>query len=119
MIPEYNAKLVKVIDGDTFDLMVDHGFRIYSKIRFRLIKVDTPELNSSDEVERKAAIRAMNFVEGQFRQYGNSCRIYSHKTGTFNRWLADVYFIDDIGRRICLRKLLLETGHGKAYEGRS
>lgn len=40
---EYKAKVVKWIDGDTVDLIVDKGFFEFREGRFRLAAVDTPE----------------------------------------------------------------------------
>jgi endonuclease YncB( thermonuclease family) len=50
-------QLVKVIDGDTVDLMLDRGFYDMSVIRFRLVNINTPELNSKDVLEREAKAR--------------------------------------------------------------
>ena len=45
---EYNAKVDRVVDGDTVDFIVDLGFNINIKIRTRLIGVDTPERGHPD-----------------------------------------------------------------------
>ena len=45
---EYNAKVDRVVDGDTVDFIVDLGFNINIKIRTRLIGVDTPERGHED-----------------------------------------------------------------------
>jgi micrococcal nuclease len=39
----YQAKVYNVVDGDTVDVLVDLGFKIYSKQRIRLARIDTPE----------------------------------------------------------------------------
>jgi micrococcal nuclease len=41
----YTATITKIIDGDTVDAIVDLGFSVQTKIRFRLNGIDTPELN--------------------------------------------------------------------------
>lgn len=41
---EYNAKLHRVVDGDTVDLVVDLGFHTSLVERFRLADINTPEL---------------------------------------------------------------------------
>lgn len=50
------ARLSKVIDGDTYDLDIDLGFRTYVKKRMRLVGVDTAEIyfvgTDSDEYDR-------------------------------------------------------------------
>ena len=40
----YKAKLKRVIDGDTVDLVVDAGFYISVHQRFRLKGIDAPEI---------------------------------------------------------------------------
>jgi micrococcal nuclease len=40
---EYKAEVLRVVDADTFDLLVDVGFSITLKERFRLNGVDAPE----------------------------------------------------------------------------
>lgn len=40
----YRARLDRVVDGDTIDLICDLGFRTYEKIRTRLWRVDTAEI---------------------------------------------------------------------------
>jgi endonuclease YncB( thermonuclease family) len=42
----YQAKIVEVIDGDTFDLMVDLGFSTFTKQRMRLYGIDAPEMRT-------------------------------------------------------------------------
>jgi endonuclease YncB( thermonuclease family) len=42
----YQAKIVEVIDGDTFDLMIDQGFGNFTKQRMRLYGIDAPEMRT-------------------------------------------------------------------------
>ena len=42
-IHTYQAKIVEVVDGDTFDLMIDLGFNNFTKQRMRLYGIDAPE----------------------------------------------------------------------------
>jgi micrococcal nuclease len=50
---EYSAKVLKVVDGDTFDLLISVGFGIKVKHRVRLLGVDAFETkhirNNTDE----------------------------------------------------------------------
>ena len=54
----YNAKLVRVIDGDTIDAVIDLGFDVWIKKRVRLYGIDTPEPRTRDLEEKKAGIAA-------------------------------------------------------------
>lgn len=49
---EYNAVVCNVVDGDTFDLIIDLGFNISQKIRVRLLDIDTPETRSKNLTEK-------------------------------------------------------------------
>jgi micrococcal nuclease len=44
----YQAKIVEVVDGDTFDLMIDLGFNNFTKQRMRLYGIDAPEMRSHE-----------------------------------------------------------------------
>lgn len=52
----YRAQLDRVVDGDTYDLLVDLGFRTYKEVRTRMWKVDTAEIygvkRESEEYQR-------------------------------------------------------------------
>jgi len=37
------TEIVKVVDGDTIDVIIDLGFDLYKKERVRIAGVDTPE----------------------------------------------------------------------------
>jgi endonuclease YncB( thermonuclease family) len=43
----YQAQIIEVIDGDTFDLMIDQGFGNFTKQRMRLYGIDAPELRTN------------------------------------------------------------------------
>ena len=59
----YNAKLIRVIDGDTIDCMIDLGFDIFIKERVRLAGIDTPEIRTKDLEEKKRGFIAKERVE--------------------------------------------------------
>jgi len=42
----YKAELVRVVDGDTVDLIIDLGFDTFRHERFRLYGIDAPEMNT-------------------------------------------------------------------------
>jgi len=44
----YNAEVKKIIDGDTFDIIIDLGFDTFRKGRVRLYGVNTPESRTKD-----------------------------------------------------------------------
>jgi micrococcal nuclease len=54
MIYIYKAELVRVVDGDTVDLIIDLGFDTLRKERFRLYGIDAPEMNTAEGKDAKA-----------------------------------------------------------------
>lgn len=81
---DYFAKVIRVIDGDTFVLETDHGFRIYSQQHIRVIDFSAPELTEPGGLQaRQAAIDILNtdqpIVVLAYRQ-----------RMTFERWLAEI-----------------------------
>jgi micrococcal nuclease len=54
MIYIYKAELIRVVDGDTVDLIIDLGFDTSRKERFRLYGVDAPEMNTAEGKAAKA-----------------------------------------------------------------
>jgi micrococcal nuclease len=54
MIYIYQAELIRVVDGDTVDLIIDLGFDTSRKERFRLYGIDAPEMRTKEGKEAKA-----------------------------------------------------------------
>ena len=52
---EYSCKVLRVVDGDTADVLISCGFDIYHKCRIRLYGVDTPECRTRDKDEKSGA----------------------------------------------------------------
>ena len=50
---EYNAKVIRVVDGDTIDAMVDLGFSTFKKVRIRMHGINAPESRTRDLEEKK------------------------------------------------------------------
>jgi micrococcal nuclease len=60
----YNANLVRVIDGDSLIVDIDLGFNIWVRnISVRLYGVDTPEIRTKNPTEKTAGYLAKSRVE--------------------------------------------------------
>jgi len=57
---QYNAKIVRWVDGDTVILDIDLGFYVTKQERVRLARINAPELNSQVpyQVRRAKSARA-------------------------------------------------------------
>ena len=56
-------KVIKVVDGDTIDVLLDLGFDIMYNSRVRLFGIDTPESRTSDKVEKNMACCLRSFLK--------------------------------------------------------
>ena len=96
---QYKAKILNVVDGDTFDVDIDLGFHIHIHERVRLLNVDTPEKFG---VEAPLGLIMKNYAIEYF--LGKEMVIRSEKneeaakTDSFGRWLVETT-LDD-GRSI-------------------
>ena len=54
----YDAKVVRVVDGDTIDALIDLGFNVHKKIRIRMVGINTPESRTRDLEEKKRGLAA-------------------------------------------------------------
>ena len=53
---KYNAKLDRVVDGDTVDALVDLGFDTWKKVRIRMMGMNAPESRTRDLEEKKIRV---------------------------------------------------------------
>ena len=109
----YRAYVTEVIDGDTFDAMVDPGFHLTIKLRLRLARVNTPELHAKDPEVRSNAAAARMFVAAHID--GAEVLVITRKADAFGRYLAEVWY-ELLGEQVNLSDQLLATGHAVPYE---
>lgn len=89
----YQARYVRAVDGDTVELLVDHGMRVHSTQRVRLLDVYAPERGQEGYLETRDEVDRFLSAAG-----GASwpLLIVTHKDRrTFERYLADVYRLPD------------------------
>jgi len=92
----YNAKVVNVVDGDTLDVMIDLGFKIWVKKRIRLAGIDVYESRLGKHTTAALKIKglqAKEFVKNEVLSLENVIlQSAKDKTGKFGRWLGDVNY---------------------------
>lgn len=96
----YQAEITRVVDGDTVDAIVDLGFSIKFKERFRLSGINAPETRTRDKKEKAAGQRATAFLKqalGWIPGYGGetahrSVIIHTQKDakGKYGRYIAEL-----------------------------
>ena len=113
---KYGAKLLRVVDGDTADVMIDLGFSTWVKARLRFKGVDTWEKRTRDLEEKKKGIAASEFTKKHLELNDGKFVIQSYGKGKYGRVLAEILVNID-GEETSLNKLLIENGHAYEYEG--
>jgi len=108
---KYSAKLIRVIDGDTIDAMIDLGFDTWVKKRIRLYGINTPEIRTRDIKEKKAGIVATDRLKELMSDCGGDFILESHGIGKYGRCLGTL-FINDIN----INTLLLNEGLAEEYK---
>lgn len=111
----YRAKLGRVVDGDTMDVVIDLGFYVVLRERVRLEGIDTPEIYrvKKDSEEYKRGMEAKEYVEKRLKDNGNELIIETKKRGKWRRWLATVYLNDSPKT---LNEELVEQGLAKPMQ---
>jgi endonuclease YncB( thermonuclease family) len=86
----YKAELIRVVDGDTVDLIIDLGFDTSRKERFRLYGIDAPELRTEAGKAAKAwlmsVLQPLGFIYVQTIQLSTKA-----KRDKYGRFLAVLY----------------------------
>lgn len=104
-------KVLKVIDGDTIEGIVDLGYYVTTKQRIRLSRIDTPELNDPNPDVRVKAIMAKSYAETWLSREPEYF-IRSEKSDSFGRWLGEIS--DSQG--ISLNQQLLDNGLAEVFK---
>jgi micrococcal nuclease len=100
------ALVTHIVDGDTFDAIVDLGYGSSVEIRFRLLGVDTPERGqegyqeAKDYLEQEIGNREVYIASRKFQK------------GGFGRYLGVVYYANGN-----LNENLLELNLATPYIG--
>lgn len=98
MMYRYKAKVIRVVDGDTYRLEIDLGFRIKFTETVRLYDADTPETyRPKSEAERKHGKEATAFVKGLIEGKEVIIETYKDKKGKYGRYLAQIITMDEDG----------------------
>ena len=128
MTVEHRAICINVVDGDTWDLLVDRGFHDYKLARFRLFGYDAYELRKGTPEEKEKGRDAKETCVEWLKPIGVQkifdistwpLRIRTHRhPGNFGRWLADLWFKDDSGNEVHLGDALVAAGVAVKMNGK-
>ena len=110
----YNARLIRVVDGDTADAWIDCGFNISVKKRIRFMGVDTWECRTRNLEEKALGLKAKAYTTEMLERNEGKFLVKSHGVGKYGRLLGEL-FVD--GEEKSLNDLLKENGHAYQYDG--
>jgi len=117
----YNAVLVKVVDGDTIDAIIDLGFDVQVKKRIRLAGINAPESRTRNKVEKKLGLAAKERLIEILDGAANVFEIDSKELGKYGRVLGKIYINKlcgkDVLTQVCINDMLVEEGHATEYDG--
>lgn len=111
----YRVKsIVKIIDGDTFDCILDLGFDVLLEARVRMMGIDTPESRTSDKEEKVYGLLAKEWLK---KHIDIDIIISTHvdnEKGKFGRILGTVWK-DGVN----INEQMITEGHAVAYFGQN
>ena len=111
---EYQATIVRVIDGDTIDVDIDLGFDNWlHKQRIRLCGIDTPESRTRDKQEKVHGLLAKKCVQ-EHLEVGKSYPLRTTKKGKFGRYLGEF----KTGKGF-ITKILIKAKLAVIYDGQN
>jgi micrococcal nuclease len=116
----YRAKLVRVVDGDTIDALIDVGFDIWFKKRIRYKGVDTWESRTRNLEEKKLGIAAKERNKELLESVSSKpgyFRLKSYGVGKYGRVLGEIFIQDKDGKTYNVNETLISEGHAYVYEG--
>ncbi|MFH1523748.1 MAG: thermonuclease family protein [Chloroflexota bacterium] len=86
---QYQATVVRIVDGDTAYLDVDLGFFIRMTINVRFNGINTPEIRGPS---RPAGLKSKAYVE-QAIPVGSTVVVETYKAEKYGRYLADIHYL--------------------------
>jgi micrococcal nuclease len=103
---EYKAQIINIIDGDTFEAVVDLGFNVLIKQTFRVLNYDAPEtFRPKSEEERRHGELAKNKAIELLDKKIVKIKTKKDKTDKYGRYLADI----DLGEKTFSQIMISEN----------
>lgn len=107
-------EIVKYIDGDTIDVIIDLGFSTFVKKRIRLYGIDTPETRTRDKEEKKRGLRAKERLIELCEDSEGPLVLISHGVGKYGRVLGEIRSQGNV----VINTVLVVEGHAEEYYGK-
>jgi micrococcal nuclease len=110
---QYKAKVEKVVDGDTIDVVIDLGFKITTFQRIRMAGINTPETynikRDSEEFQKGQASK--QYVEQRLAANNYEIKLETEKVQEkYGRYIGTIWLADST---VSLNDELVEKGLAK------
>ena len=109
-------KIVRVIDGDTVDVLIDLGFDLTKLERVRLAGIDTPESRTKDLAEKHMGYEAKAYLT-ELLDAADDLIVKTEKDGKFGRMLG--WFYNNKFSQYSINEQLIDEGYAWKYDGGS
>ena len=110
----YNAKVEKIVDGDTVLATVDLGFNTWKKVTIRLNGINAPESRTTNQEEKTKGLAAKSRLQQLLGTNQNNFVLISFGVDKYGRCLGELYL--DLNSPSINNTLILE-GHAVLYNG--
>ena len=112
---EYSCEIDRVVDGDTVDVIIDLGFKIFHKARVRMYGIDTPESRTRDLDEKARGKLAGKYLSDAILHADNLLiQTKLDKKGKFGRVLGVI-----VADGVDLNQAMIDNYLAVAYTGQS
>lgn len=101
----YHADVLRVIDGDTFEMMIELGFGVTQKFHVRLDGIDTPEVSTAKGRQVREFVK--DLIEGK------SVTVTDEGAEKYGRARASI----ELASGKDLTEYLIESNIGVEYHG--
>jgi len=118
---KYKSKLIRVIDGDTLDAMIDLGFNTWVKKRIRLSGINAHESRTRNKEIKKKGLAAKARLKEIIDKSEGEFYLISHGLGKYGRCIGEIhvskiYIRSEKYHGKSVNEMLVKEGHATKYE---
>jgi micrococcal nuclease len=114
---EYFVKqVVKVVDGDTIDVIIDLGFDIMFASRVRLAGIDTPESRTRDKAEKALGLESKKYLVDRLKGI-DKLVIKTEKINSKEKFGRVLGWLHVVGEEQSINLEMVDKGYAWNYLG--
>lgn len=108
------AKVERIVDGDTMDVVFDLGFDVLLRSRIRLFGIDTPESRTRDLTEKVFGLASKDYLKHMVSEAKTVvCKTHvADARGKFGRVLGEIW-CDGVN----INQRMVDEGYAVTYYG--